>query len=334
MQNETRALLKTYHDKLAVDNGVTSIAGTFTALPATEQRAVATAKESHALLKSINIVGVVQIDGQAVGISIGSSIAGRTNTDKNPRTPRNLLNLSNQNTYTCVKTDFDVALPYAMLDGWAQFDDFDQRIDRAIGERQALDRLTIGFNGTHAAADTDRDTYPLLQDVNIGWLEKIRTKAPDQVKATGATPGKVTVGTAGDYPNLDAMVYAAVQMLDPSQRKRPDLVVLIDRDLLHTKSLVNADRATDNVSELALNRILTTGLVGGVSHQDAPFFPDAKLLLTTLANLSIYYQKASMRRFIKDEAWIEQLADYQSVNEAYVVEDYGLVALVENIEFV
>lgn len=102
------------------------------------------------------------------------------------------------------------------------------------------------------AAQTDRDTYPLLQDVNIGWLEKIRTKAPGQVKAAGGTPGKVTVGSTGDFRNLDALVYAAVQMLSPCHRKRPDLVVLIDRDLLHTKSLANAGGATDNINELAL----------------------------------------------------------------------------------
>ena len=334
MQNETRELFKTYRDKLAAENGTTSTVGTFTAQPAAEQRAVATAQEAHALLMGINMVGVTSPEGQAVGISIGSPIAGRTNTEVNPRVPRNLLNLTEQNIYKCVKTEFDVALPYTMLDGWAQFPDFSQRIDRAIGERQALDRLMIGFNGTHVAAETDRDTFPMLQDVNIGWLEKIRTKAPDQVKAAGATPGKVTVGATGDYRNLDAVVYAAIQMLDPWHRKRPDLVVLIDRDLLHTKSLGNLDGATDNINELALNRILTSGLIGGVSHRDAPFFPDAKLLVTTLANLSVYYQKTTLRRFIKDEPMINQVGDYQSLNEAYVIEDYGPVALIENIEFV
>ncbi|MNC03561.1 Phage major capsid protein, P2 family [compost metagenome] len=334
MQKETRELFNAYRENLASENGTTSTASTFTAKPAIEQRAVATAQESHELLKGINMVGVESPEGQAVGISIGSPIAGRTNTDINPREPRNLLNLTEQNTYKCEKTEFDVALPYTMLDAWTQFPDFSKQIDRAIGERQALDRLTIGFNGTHVAAQTDRDTYPLLQDVNIGWLEKIRTKAPGQVKAAGGTPGKVTVGSTGDFRNLDALVYAAVQMLSPCHRKRPDLVVLIDRDLLHTKSLANAGGATDNINELALNRILTSGLIGGITHRDAPFFPDAKLLVTTLGNISIYYQKATLRRFIKDEPMINQVGDYQSLNEAYVIEDYGLVALVENIEFV
>lgn len=334
MQNDTRKRFNAYREKTAAENGVSSAANTFTAVPAVEQRAVATAQESHALLKDINMVGVTSPDGQAVGISIGAPIAGRTNTDLRPRTPRNAVDLAEDNSYHCEKTEFDVALPFSMLDGWAQFPDFEQRIDQAIGDRQALDRLMIGFNGTHAAEQTDRDAYPLLQDVNIGWLQKIRTKAPAQVKAAGAVVGKVTIGATGDYPNLDGLVYAALQMLAPHHRKRPDLVVLIDRDLLHTKALGNVDDATDNTRELALNRILSTGLVGGIPHRDAPFFPDAKLLVTTLRNLSIYYQKTTLRRFIQEQPNTEQVNDFQSLNEAYVVEDYGLVALVENIEFV
>lgn len=335
MQNETRALLKSYRDKIAAENDVSSTTGTFSVKPSLEQKAVATSQESSALLKGINMVGVESPEGQAIGISIGSPIAGRTNTAAGGRrTPRKAVDIDSLPEYKCEKTEFDVALPYSMLDGWAQFPDFDQRLNSAIGERQALDRLMTGFNGTHAAEDTDRDTYPLLQDVNIGWLEKIRSGAPAQVKAEGATPGKVTVGASGDYKNLDAVVYAAIQMLDEQHRKRPDLVVMIDRDLLHTKALGNLDGATDNTNELALNRILASGLIGGISHRDAPFFPDAKLIVTTLGNLSIYYQKKSMRRFIVDDAKIDQLSDFQSVNEAYVVEDYGLCALVENIEFV
>jgi P2 family phage major capsid protein len=325
MLNETRKLFTGYLEQVARENGRDTAKAAFTAVPAVEQRAVATAQESHELLKQINMVPVVSQDGQAVGISIRSPIAGRTDTTTKQREPRNALDLDGLNTYRCVKTDFDVALPYALLDAWAQFPDFRQRIDKAIAERQALDRLMIGWNGLDALPET---SLPLLQDVNAGWLQKILDKAPARVK-TGAT-----VGATGEYKNLDALVYAAIQMLDPWHRKRSDLVVMIDRDLLHTKLLANANSADDNTSELSLNRILSSGLIGGIPHRDAPFFPDAKLLVTTLGNLSIYYQKDTLRRFIKDESDIDQVSDFQSLNEAYVVEDYGLVALVENIEFV
>lgn len=335
MQNETRKLFTGYLEQVAKENGTDKVTAVFTAAPSVEQKAVAAAQESSEILKGINMLPVTSPEGQAVGISIGSPIAGRTNTAQNPRQPRNILNPDGLDTYRCEKTEYDVALPYSMLDAWAQFPDFQQRIDRAIAERQGLDRIMIGWNGVQAATETDRVAYPLLQDVNIGWLEKIRTKAPQQVKSEGAAgSGKVTVGATGDYKSLDALVFAAIQMLDEHHRQRRDLVVLIDRDLIHIKLLANIADATDTTGEMALSRILSSGLVAGIERRDAPYFPASRLLVTTLGNLSIYYQKGSVRRFIKEEAEINQVGDYQSVSEAYVVEDFGLAALVENIEFV
>ncbi|MNP63859.1 Phage major capsid protein, P2 family [compost metagenome] len=55
------------------------------------------------------------------------------------------------------------------------------------------------------------------------------------------------------------------------------------------------------------------------------------MLVTTLSNLSIYYQNGARRRHLKDEPELDRIADYQSSNEAYVIEDFGLVALVEGI---
>jgi hypothetical protein len=54
-------------------------------------------------------------------------------------------------------------------------------------------------------------------------------------------------------------------------------------------------------------------------------------LITRLDNLSIYVQEGTRRRFLKDEPEYDRVVNYESVNEAYVVEDYGMVALVENI---
>jgi hypothetical protein len=55
--------------------------------------------------------------------------------------------------------------------------------------------IMIGFNGKSTAVTTDRATNPLLQDVNIGWLEKIRTVAPERyMKEVVDASGKVNVG--------------------------------------------------------------------------------------------------------------------------------------------
>ncbi|MEB3733455.1 P2 family phage major capsid protein [Halopseudomonas pachastrellae] len=52
---------------------------------------------------------------------------------------------------------------------------------------------------------------------------------------------------------------------------------------------------------------------------------------TSLNNLSIYWQEGGRRRHIKDEPEYNRVADYQSSNDAYVIEDLTKVALVENI---
>jgi len=42
-------------------------------------------------------------------------------------------------------------------------------------------------------------------------------------------------------------------------------------------------------------------------------------------------QEGTRRRQFKDEPALDQIENYESVNESYVVEDYGVCALVENI---
>lgn len=49
-------------------------------------------------------------------------------------------------------------------------------------------------------------------------------------------------------------------------------------------------------------------------------------------NLSIYWQEDTRRRAVIDNPKRDRIENFESVNEAYVVEDYRCVALVENIE--
>jgi hypothetical protein len=108
--------------------------------------------------------------------------------------------------------------------------------------------------------------------------------------------------------------------------------VLVDRNLLHSKFLANVEDAADNTNELAAAQIIAKARLGGLPIVDAPFFIDGGVMITTLSNLSIYYQNEARRRHVKDEPERDRIADYQSSNEAYVIEDFGLGAVVENIE--
>jgi P2 family phage major capsid protein len=336
MRNETRKLFNGYLQQVAKLNGVDNATEKFNVAPTVQQKLESAIQESSGLLKRINIIGVEQQEGEALLLGVNGPIASRTNTKNGDRrNPADRSALS-KDTYTCKQTNFDSSFPYALIDAWAKFKDFQSRLSASITERQALDRLMIGFNGTSAAATSDIAANPMLQDVNIGWLQKIRTGAPDRVldEVVDAS-GKVTIGATGDYKTLDGVVFDAVQMLDPWHRSHPNLVVMVSRDLMHDKLLAAVEKgATSNQEENAADQIVTKARLGGLPIVDAPFFPAGTVLVTTLSNLSIYFQEGARRRHVKDEPEYDRVADYQSSNDAYVIEDFGLVALVENIEAV
>lgn len=336
MRNETRLVFTALAAQIALLNGVASATEKFNVSPSVQQTLETAMQESSDFLGRINLIGVIEQTGEALLLGVNGPIASRTDTaGGNRRTPAQRQALS-KDSYACVQTNYDSAFPYSLLDAWAKFKDFQVRLTNAIIQRQALDRIMIGFNGVSAAAATNRDTYPLLQDVNIGWLQKIRTKAVDRVLNEGVEgSGKVTVGATGDYKTLDGLVFDAVQMLDPWHRTRPDLVVLVSRDLMHEKLLKAVEKgAASNQEENAAQEVVSRARLGGLPVVDAPFFPEGTVLVTFLKNLSIYWQEGARRRHLKDEPEYDRIADYQSSNDAYVVEDFGAVALVENIEAV
>lgn len=334
MQKATRIAFNGYLTNQAKINDVSSVTETYTVAPNPAQKLETAIQESSAFLKKINIIGVDEAEGEAILQGVNGPTAGRTATGSGKRRqPRDVAALT-ADTYACKKTNFDTATPYARLDAWAKFKDFQTRLSGSIAQQQGLDRIMIGFNGTSAAADTDLAANPLLQDVNVGWLQKMRERAPERVIDEGKVAGKVTIGATGDYKTLDALVFDAIQLLDPWHRKRSDLVVIVDHALLHEKQLKALENgAASNQEANAADDIIAKTRLGGLPIEyDAPFFIEGGVWVGPLSNLSIYYQNEKRRRHVRDEPDADQIADYQSSNEAYVVEDFGACALVENIE--
>jgi P2 family phage major capsid protein len=339
MRNATRTLFSAYVSKIALLSAVASASVMFTVAPAVAQKLEEKIQHSSEFLASINFVQVEQQEGDKVGVGITSPIAGRTNTSGNgERVAIDPTDTSDLGRYRCEQTNFDTAIKYAKFDAWAHMPEFQTMIRDAIAKRQGLDRMIIGWYGTSAAATTDKTANPMLQDVNKGWLYKIRTFAADRVLADGAytvDPTKaiyVSPNGTADYVNLDALVFDAIELLDEWHRDDTELVVIVGRDLVHDKyfNIVNAagDKATE---QLARDVLLSEKRIGGLRAVRVPYFPAGKLLITRLDNLSIYNQIGTRRRAIIDNPKKDQVENFESVNEAYVVEDYGLCALVENI---
>lgn len=361
MRNETRILFNSYVSAIALLNGVApeSVGAHFTVAPAIEQKLEEKIQQSSEFLGRISFVPVDQQEGDKVGIGVTRPLAGRTNTAAgNRRTPTDPTDTSDNGRYRCEQTNFDHAIRYAKLDAWAHKPEFQQLIRDVILKQQGRDRIMIGWNGTSVAAATNLEAHPLLQDVNKGWLYKIRTFAP----ARTLNDGNLTVFDTGannpalkaiyvaegnlfnedeenavtaevDYTNIDALAFDAIELMDEWHRDDTDLVVICGRDLVHEKYLNVINAAGDKATEMeARNRILTLPKqVGGKTAIMVPFFPANAMLITSLDNLAIYTQNGTRRRMIKDEPALDQIENYESVNEAYVVEDYGRCALVENI---
>lgn len=335
MRNDTRKMFNQLRVQIAMLSGVADASESFSIEPSVQQTLESKIQESSEFLNRINIVGVDEIKGEKLGLGISGPIAGRTNVSTTDRSPRDLSTLTDNN-YECYSTEFDTFLAWSKLDAWAKFPDFQLRVRNAIIRQQALDRIMIGFNGISAAPASDRSANPLLQDVNIGWLQKYRTHAPARVMSeVVADSDAVTIGENGDYENLDALVFDAVNnLIDPWFRESTDLVAIMGRQMLSDKYFplisAHAQTPTENV---ALDMIVSQKRVGGLGAVRVPFMPEGTILITSLENLSMYWQNGSRRRHIVDEPKRKRIENYESSNDAYVVEDYGFGCLIENITF-
>lgn len=285
-------------------------------------------------LERINVIGVTEIKGEKVFIGVSGPVTGRTNTKTKDREAKDASALDHT-TYELHSTESDVGLPYAKIDAWAKFPDFHQRYSAAVQKQIALDRIMVGFHGTHAAADTDITEYPMLQDVNKGWLQQAREQIPAQVLKQGKEAGKVTLGEGGDYANLDALVHDTKQMVDERLRDGGDLVAIIGTDLLaHDKAKLYSKQGDTPTEKERIEEAQVIATYGGLPAFTVPYFPVNAVLVTSFDNLSIYHQDSSWRKQTIDNPKRSRVEDYNSRNEGYVIEQLEKFALTENVEVV
>ncbi|WP_043615183.1 phage major capsid protein, P2 family [Chromobacterium violaceum] len=336
MRNTTRLQYNAYLAAIAKLNGVDidAVVSKFSVAPSVQQTLETKVQESSAFLQSINVMGVSEQEGEALGLGITGPIAGTQNTDEAERATRDVLSMDGS-TYRCEQTNYDTHLKYATLDAWAKFPDFQTRLRDSIVQRIALDRMMIGFNGASRAATSNRVANPLLQDVNKGWLQKIREKAPQRwIKEVADKSGKVKVGANGDYKTLDALVYDAVShLIEPWFREDTQLVAITGRQLMADKLFPLVNTIHDPVNQKAAqDLIVSQKRLGNQQAVQVPYFPANSILITRLDNLSIYWQEGTQRRSVLDNPKRDRIETYQSSNDAFVLEDYGCCALIDNIE--
>ncbi|MDT8758228.1 phage major capsid protein, P2 family [Sphingomonas psychrotolerans] len=333
--------------------------------PTAEQRLEDLQRESVGFLQRINVPAVRDLVGQIIGLGADDMIASRRSEANLPRQPKYVGKLDDRE-YRLYSTLFDTKLPWSVIDNWSRFPDFAQRYARQVAISVALSRISVGWHGLIAAANTDAVANPNGEDVNIGWLQKLRLERPDHVMgralvgvgdaatATGAAEpiyiGPDSDHADGDYKNIDALAYDLISGMPSWARSNTDMVVIVSQDLVDEKyfPMINRkladtiDGGKSTSDAVVSDIVLSTKQIGGRPAAIAPKFPDGTMLITPLAppnasdasNLSIYYQEGSRRRYIKDEPEImASLVDYNSVNEGYVIESTDHAVMAENITF-
>ena len=112
-------------------------------------------------------------------------------------------------------------------------------------------------------------------------FQKMREENPARVLSSGATVGKITIGAAGDYKNVDALVMELTnEMIDEVHQDNPDLVVLCNRKMVADKyfPLVNKDQ--ENSEKIAADMIISQKRMGNLPVYAVPFFPEDAIFVT------------------------------------------------------
>ncbi|WP_048797599.1 phage major capsid protein, P2 family [Hafnia paralvei] len=340
MRPNTRFKFNAFLTQVAKLNNVdvADIDKKFSVEPSVTQTLITTVQETSDFLTRINMVPVDEQEGEKIGLGVTGSIASTADTDNGgERETADFAALTSRK-YKCEQVNFDFHIRYNTLDLWARYQDFQIRLRNAIAKRQALDYIMAGFNGIARAPKSDRSKNPMLQDLAVGWLQKLRNEAPQRVMDSytaedDTVSDVIRVGKHGDYANLDAVVMDATNsMIDPWHQEDPDLVVICGRQLLADKYFPLVNQEQPNTEAMAADVIVSQKRIGNLPAVRVPYFPADAMMVTRLDNLSIYIMDSAHRRHIEENAKRDRIENYESLKVDFVVEDYGCACLIENIK--
>ena len=128
------------------------------------------------------------------------------------------------------------------------------------------------------------------------------------------------------------MYDATHSLLDSWHAEAGDLVAIVGRGLMHDKLFPLVDSQTAPTEMLAADIVRSQRRLGSLAAVTVPYMKAGAILVTSLKNLSIYYQDGSRRRAVIDNPKRDRIETFESSNDAFVVEDLGKACLIENIE--
>ncbi len=324
MKFKSKKLFSTMLGIMATTYAVESVSEHFSVSPTVEQELQDAIQLSVDFMQKINVMPVDQIKGEKVLGSANAVVPKRTDTEAGSRQTTSVVSLGGK-TYECHFTEYDVHIKYVTMDSWAKFKNFNQKYGEWVRKAIALAKLRLGWLGTSAAEFTNPANNGL--DANKGWLQHLREYESGSHWYLGEDDGSggkhIRVGDGGDFANLDNLVFQVRQMVHENYRDGGDLVAIIGPELLaDDKVRLYESMGGKPTEKEKIDHQEVTSVYGGCPVvSGVPHFPARGILVTSLDNLSIYYQSESVRRAVKDNPERNRVDDFNSSNDAYVIED-------------
>lgn len=265
-------------------------------------------------LSKINVIPVDEQEGQLIFGATEKGITGRKATGRYRQTLE-----PGGYRYKLAETDSGIIIPWQKLDMWGSLaPQFAQRWADFVQNQIALDMLTVGFNGVSVAADTAKAD---LSDVNKGWFQFVRENKPENM-IKGHSNRISIFGHNADFANLDELAYALRQGIHERHRNGNDLVFCVGADLVAKQAqFIYSKHGLTPTERAALSTHELMGNFGGMPAITPPNMPAKGAFVTSLDNLSIYTQKGSVRRSIRNDEELKGAIDSYYRMEGYAVED-------------
>lgn len=334
LTSKTEDLLGAMEERLKKTYGRQRLDKAFAApTPAIEQKLVEKITESSELLSAIN-TPVVSVENQEkVIVNPVSSVSSRVDTNTEDRVPLLLTNPDGSK-FTMTSVNNDYAVKYSTLNNWSKFPDFEQRVLGTMRSAIAISKVKCAWNGTSVAVKSDRIANPLGEDVSIGFLQRLREyRNGSMVVVDGATSGQIKIGgPEADFPSVDAMCFALLNLIP--EHLRIGLTVYLGSELrFYNGAEILSETSLKATERAALNDQLTNRTYGTLSLPPTSFlsfFPVRGVFIGSARNLSLYTQDGSTRQRMIDNPKRDQYEYYNTVNEAFVIEDEDQTAMAEH----
>ena len=334
MKNTTRVLYSLLLSRIATAYDASDVTKKFSVSTPMETKLNDAVQMSSSFLQMITMTGVDDSKGQALNLEVAAMLAKRTDVSAGARQP-NMYGGPDGTQYETKLTEFDVGIDYTILDQFARFKDFAQRYMVAVFRAIALSRISVGWNGTSASAVTSSGSNPLGQDVNVGWLELIKTTAgANFMDDAGGGVVRIHESVTGGlgYKSVDGAVadlYSSIAI----EHRTGNEVAIIGSDILAMDSnKVYNDHGTTPTEKNEIKTMLNTH--GGLPTLQVPKFPTKGIFVGDPMHLHLYYQEGKTRRHTEEESNRNRVVDYISSNDAYAIGNIKGVAAVDHTKVV